>query len=66
MPTFKLNFNSHYDSKTCKPFEAWWEISPKLISEFLRILGFGRINISYHYQLYLRKKVKLYTVVGRK
>tara|TARA_B100000959_G_C14851345_1_gene570243 strand:+ start:111 stop:887 length:777 start_codon:yes stop_codon:yes gene_type:complete len=49
-----------------EPFETWWEMSPKLISEFLKILGFNQIKTSYHYQTYLNKKVKLYTIVANR
>ena len=47
-------------------YDTWWELSPKLISNFLKILGFKNIQITYHYQIYNCKKIKLYTVVGER
>jgi hypothetical protein len=54
------------DAKKLKPTEAWWNLSPKLISEFLQILGFEYTNISYHQQIAKNKEVRLYTVVGHR
>jgi 2-polyprenyl-3-methyl-5-hydroxy-6-metoxy-1,4-benzoquinol methylase len=48
------------------PFETWWNLTPKTISEFLKILGFKRININYHKQLINDKESRLYTVVGHR
>ena len=47
-------------------FDTWWELSPKLITNFIKILGFTNIEITYHFQLYKGKKIKLYTVVGQR
>ena len=49
-----------------KQFDTWWELSPKIITDFLKILGFQNIKITYHYQKYNGKKIKLYTVVGKR
>ena len=65
IPTIKMMRFIPNASKS-KPFETWWEISPKLVCEFLKILGFKHIEVSYHYQLYLNKKKKLYTIVADK
>lgn len=54
------------DASTCHPFEAWWQLSPELVIEFIRILGFEYTELSYHKQKYQGKEVELYTIVGRK
>lgn len=46
--------------------DTWWELSPKLVQSFIKILGFTKIKTTYHYQLYKGKKIKLYTVVGHR
>jgi hypothetical protein len=51
---------------TCLPYETWWELPPGLIVEFVRILGFGEIEVSSHSQLCQGREVELYTVVGRR
>lgn len=48
------------------PYDAWWILSPALVSEYLRILGFEHTRVSFHRQLYRGKKVKLFTIVGRR
>jgi 2-polyprenyl-3-methyl-5-hydroxy-6-metoxy-1,4-benzoquinol methylase len=49
------------------PIEAWWRIPPRLVAEFLQILGFIQIEISYHEQLYRNKeRITLYTIVGHR
>lgn len=46
----------------------WWYYSPKMISRFLKILGFENTSISYHYQKFLPKNINIafYTVVAHK
>jgi hypothetical protein len=48
------------------PPDTWWNLSPGLVSEFLKILGFSQTVVSFHHQIYQNKKMKLYTVVGSK
>jgi hypothetical protein len=57
----------------CFPTESWWNLSPELIAEFLRILGFVHTRISYHTQLFCgheqipgKREVRCYTVIGRR
>lgn len=50
---------------TGRPIETWWELSPELVSEFLRILGFGQTTISFHRQLH-EGEHEFYTVVGHR
>jgi len=57
----------------CFPTESWWNLSPELATEFLRILGFVHTRISYHVQLFCgheqipgKQEVRSYTVVGHR
>ena len=49
-----------------EPNDTWWILSPALVSEYLRILGFENTRVSFHQQLFGGRKVKLFTVVGRR
>jgi hypothetical protein len=54
------------DASRRDPYDTWSILSPALISEYLRILGFANTRVSYHRQLFRNRKVKLFTVVGRR
>ena len=54
------------NASRCSPTETWWSLPPQLVSEFLRILGFVRTEITFHRQLCGGKEVRLYTVVGHR
>jgi len=54
------------NAKKKKPYETWWNLSPKLVSEFLHILGFVHTEISFHRQKHQNKEARLYTVVGHR
>lgn len=56
------------DPRTKQPSTLWWYFSPKAIATFLKVLGFGDISISYHYQKFIahHTNILLFTVVGRK
>jgi hypothetical protein len=54
------------NARKMKAPETWWHFSPRLISEYLQILGFSNIAISYHRQKCGTRAAKLYTVVGRR
>lgn len=53
-------------AKQLAPFDSWWLLSPALVSEFLQILGFAHIQVSFHRQKYMEKELKLFTVVGHR
>ena len=46
------------------PWETWWNLPPKLVVEFLGVLGFERAVVSYHTQLLTGRKMPMYTVVA--
>lgn len=48
------------------PLDAWWWLPPNLVCEYLKILGFRKISITYHRQSFGDSKLYLYTVVGTK
>ena len=47
-------------------FDTWWGLPPRLIQEYLSILGFKYSKVFWHRQLFLGKKRWLYTVVARR
>ena len=54
------------NAKKLKPSDNWWNLSPKLVEEFLQILGFPHTKITSHRQKYQDKVIQLYTVVGQR
>lgn len=54
------------DHQTTRPETTWWVLTPELIQRFLAVLGFERVTITYHHQLFQGKRVPLFTVVGRR
>src|SRR5262245_729397 len=48
------------------PLDTWWQLAPEAVAEFLRILGFPRVDITYSRFVYRQRKTTLYTVVGRR
>ena len=46
--------------------DTWWNISPESLRRMITVLGFEKISISYHWQKYGNKKVRLYTLVGHR
>ncbi len=60
------------DAAARLPDDTWWHLSPALVSEFLRVLGFPDTEIHFHKGLYVASQtpggveIQLYTVVGRR
>ena len=56
------------DASKCQPIDAWWGLPPELVVEFVKILGFPHVELSYHTQLYNveGREVEVYTVVGHR
>ena len=50
----------------CSPDDTWWRLSPALVSEYLKILGFVHTEASFHRQLYRGNELQAYTVVGHR
>jgi hypothetical protein len=46
--------------------DVWWALPPRLIREYLAILGFEKSTTTWHWQLLRGKKRLLYTVVARR
>jgi SAM-dependent methyltransferase len=49
-----------------RPWETWWELPPKLIVEFLGVLGFEASTVTYHHQLLKGRKMPMFTVVAHR
>lgn len=43
---------------------TWWYLSPEVCAKFIRVLGFERCELKYHYQLSNGSQVPLYTLIG--
>jgi len=54
------------DAQSCSPTETWWRLSPQLVAEFAKILGFKDIDISVHRQRFAGGELDLYTLVSRR
>jgi len=48
------------------PFDSWWRLPPAVVAEFLKILGFPRVAVTYGRFLYGQRETTLYTVVGQR
>lgn len=49
-----------------EPLDTWWNISPEIIAEFLKVLGFPKQKISYHAPAFKGNATQLYTIVGER
>ena len=51
-----------------RPFQSdtWWALPPRLVQEYLAILGFVNSTVRWHRQSFLGKPRLLYTVVARR
>ena len=54
------------NAKELSPLDTWWILTPRVVAEFLQILGFAETTISFHRQQNKSREVLLYTVVGRR
>lgn len=57
-----LTFHPNPDRRS--PWDTWWYLSPRLVSRFLRVLGFPRTRVNFHTQKFVEGEIWLYTVVG--
>jgi len=49
-----------------EPLDTWWELRPELVVRMIKVLGFDNVRVTYHSQLRKGRKIRLYTVVGRR
>ena len=47
-----------------RPWETWWNLPPKLVIEFLGVLGFEKAVLTYHTQLLKGRRMPMYTIVA--
>jgi hypothetical protein len=54
----------------CEPKDAWWYLPPSVIRNFIGVLGFEHVTVTYHIQQYgpwgKYRRVPYYTIVGRR
>jgi SAM-dependent methyltransferase len=51
------------------PWDSWWRLSPELMTELLGVLGFEKVEITFHRQLYETSpptRPRLFTIVGHR
>ena len=50
------------------PEETWWHLTPELLEEFLAVLGFGKVTITYHQQQFAQhnRNEFMYTLVAQR
>ena len=47
-----------------RPWETWWNLPPRIVVEFLGVLGFERSVVTYHSQRLQGRRMPMYTVVA--
>lgn len=59
-------FCPQYSKKS--PMETWWQLTPEIVINFIKILGFENIFIRYHKQLFMpaKRNVSFFTIVGHR
>lgn len=68
-PVGGLNMSFVPRHATQSPWDSWWELSPELITEFMGVLGFERVEVRFHKQHYAGPpsvRAKLFTIVGHR
>ena len=55
-----------YPTANNKDLDIWYFLSPKIITNFLTILGFEKYKINYHKQLCKGKYINMYTIVAER
>ncbi len=54
------------DPVTQRPTDTWWKLHPEIVARMLGVLGFGETRTTFHTQLYRGRRLRLFTVVGRR
>ncbi len=54
------------DYRRVKPWDSWWFLPPRVVKEFLGVLGFEDTRVSHHVQRFYNRPCLAYTVVGRR
>ena len=55
-----------YPTANNKDLDIWYFLLPKIITNFLTILGFEKYKINYHKQLCKGKYINMYTIVAER
>ena len=48
--------------------DSWWEVNPEIIANFIKILGFEDVQVTYHKKFFepTKKYALLFTIVGKR
>ena len=49
-----------------KTVDTWWHLSPELLRQFLKVLGFSRSRMTTHRQKYKNEKMDFFTLVAER
>ena len=58
--TFLPNFGLCYPENSA----TWWQFSPEICGRFIKVLGFEKFEVNFHYQLAKGAHVPYFTLVG--
>jgi hypothetical protein len=47
-----------------EPKDAWWLLTPRVVVQMLGVLGFPQAKVTFHNQLYLGRRTRMFTVVA--
>lgn len=60
-----MTLHPNLDNPNC--LESWWQLTPRLVGNFLQILGFSEISVTNHIQIGINQQpYRLFTVVGNR
>src|SRR5262249_54154399 len=54
------------DFRKGQPRETWWFLPPRVVQQFLGVLGFEKTEVTYHCQTFQGRPNRMYTVVGHR
>lgn len=54
------------DYRRREPKDAWWQLSPAIVCEFVGVLGFEKSRVVFHTQRYNGRETPMFTVVGER
>ncbi len=54
------------DPVSQRPTDTWWKLHPEIVQRYLGVLGFGETVVTFHRQTFRGRRLRLFTVVGRR
>lgn len=61
-----LKSDDVFDTALLDHFMSWWVLTPRIVKEYLGVLGFGKTKTTYHLQKFQDQKLLTFTVVGER